>query len=85
MHTPVPLDRAAWQGELEDLLSANVSLALLTSATNPVLGWEIARDRRSICSCAHELTGRVSGPRIVDIINTRPCNSRFTKLHYPAR
>lgn len=44
MHTPAPLDRVAWQIELEDLLGANVSLVLLTPVTDPVLGWEIARD-----------------------------------------
>ncbi|MDW8213097.1 MAG: nucleotidyltransferase domain-containing protein [Roseiflexaceae bacterium] len=44
VHKPAPLDRVAWQVELEDLLGANVSLVLLTSITDPVLGWEIARD-----------------------------------------
>lgn len=44
VHPPAPLDRVAWQVELEDLLSAHVSLVLLTPATDPVLGWEIARD-----------------------------------------
>jgi predicted nucleotidyltransferase len=46
VRAPAPLDRIAWQVELEDLLGANVSLVLLTPATDPVLGWEIARDGR---------------------------------------
>lgn len=47
-HTPAPLDRIAWQVELEDLLDANVSIVLLTPVTDPVLGWEIARDGQLI-------------------------------------
>lgn len=47
-HAPAPLDRLAWQVELEDLLGANVSLVLLTPVTDPVLGWEIARDGQLI-------------------------------------
>jgi predicted nucleotidyltransferase len=43
-HPPAPLDRIAWQVEIENLLDANVSLVLLTPTTDPVLGWEIARD-----------------------------------------
>jgi predicted nucleotidyltransferase len=43
-HPPAPLDRVAWQVEIENLLGADVSLVLLTPATDPVLGWEIARD-----------------------------------------
>ncbi len=39
-----PLERVAWQVELEDLLGTPVSLVLLTPDTDPVLGWEIARD-----------------------------------------
>lgn len=41
---PAPLERVAWQVELEDLLGTPVSLVLLTPDTDPVLGWEIARD-----------------------------------------
>ena len=43
-HPPAPLDRVAWQVEIENLLGADVSLVLLTPATDPVLAWEIARD-----------------------------------------
>jgi predicted nucleotidyltransferase len=43
-HPPAPLDRVAWQVEIENLLGADVSLVLLTPTTDPVLGWEIARD-----------------------------------------
>lgn len=41
---PAPLERVAWQVELEALLDADVSLVILTPDTDPVLGWEIARE-----------------------------------------
>jgi len=47
-HPPAPLDRIAWQVEIENLLDANVSLVLLTPTTDPVLGWEIARRKTSV-------------------------------------
>lgn len=45
---PQPQQRVAWQVELEDLLAADVDLVLLTAATEPVLGWEIAQHGRLI-------------------------------------
>lgn len=45
---PAPLDRVAWQTDLESLLDADVSLVLLTPTTDPVLGWEIARDGKLV-------------------------------------
>ncbi len=47
-HPPALLDRVAWQTELESLLDADVSLVLLTPTTDPVLGWEIARNGKLV-------------------------------------
>jgi predicted nucleotidyltransferase len=46
--TPTLSRRLAWQLALEDLLGGDVNLVALSPATNPVLGWEIARGGRLI-------------------------------------
>ncbi len=45
---PEPRQRLVWQVELEDLLNAEVDVVLLTAKTEPILGWEIARNGRLI-------------------------------------
>lgn len=43
-----PAQRLDWQLALEDLLGGAVDIVALSSATEPVLGWEIARTGRLI-------------------------------------
>jgi predicted nucleotidyltransferase len=45
---PAPLRRLEWQAALEDMLDGDVDLVTLSSATNPVLGWQIAREGRLV-------------------------------------
>jgi predicted nucleotidyltransferase len=45
---PAPLQRLEWQMQLEELLGGEIDLVALSPATEPVLGWEIARSGRLI-------------------------------------
>ncbi|MCS6883453.1 MAG: nucleotidyltransferase domain-containing protein [Oscillochloridaceae bacterium] len=43
---PPPAERLDWQAELEAILDRDVDLVFLSPETDPVLGWEIARNGR---------------------------------------
>lgn len=60
MAMPAPLERVAWQSQLEQIVDAEVSLVVLTVDTDPVLGWEIARDGKLVYECEE---GRWMGER----------------------
>ncbi len=50
-----PLERLVWQNAIETLLNTDVSLVFLSEQTDPVLGWEIARDGRLIYEAQPEI------------------------------